>query len=39
MKTFDTERISLYSTVIATVAGWAVLVTSLADSLLYPTIV
>jgi len=39
MKTLDTERIRLYSVAIATVAGWALLIASLAESLLYPTIV
>lgn len=39
MKNFNTERISLYSTVVVTIGGWALLVVSLADSLIYPTIV
>ena len=39
MKTLDTERISLYATIVVTVGGWVLLVMSLADSLFYPTIV
>lgn len=39
MKTPNVEHISLYSILIVTVTGWAVLVASLADRFIYPTIV
>lgn len=39
MKTRNTERLALYAITFTTIAGWAFLVTRLADSLLYPSIV
>ena len=39
MNTRTTERIALYAITFTTIAGWAFIVTCLADSLLYPSIV